>query len=182
MKRATLKLSEIKPYGKNNRKHSPEQIERLAAQIQAHGFDQPIVVDENYVIIKGHARLKALKKLKEKTTEVIVNDQLTEEQKKAARIADNQLGLLSEWDTSNLVSEMDELRLVDFDVMLTGFDKWDLDPDAAENSDDFEPHIPEDRDEKKETKYGLVVHFDDPESMDELFIELKDRGLKVKSI
>jgi site-specific DNA-methyltransferase (adenine-specific) len=120
------KPSELKPYQRNNRKHPPEQIEKLAKQIAAHGWDVPIVVDKDLVIIKGHARLKAAKKLKLKTVPVIVRDDLTPEQCAAARLADNKLGELAEIDMEAIQTELDALKAIDFDLDLTAFDSWEV--------------------------------------------------------
>jgi len=130
------KPSELKPYERNNRKHPPEQIEKLAKQIAAHGWDVPIVADKDLVIIKGHARLKAAKKLKLKTVPVIVRDDLTPEQCAAARLADNKLGELAEIDMEAIQAELDALKAIDFDLDLTAFDSWS--PFAVESEEGTE--------------------------------------------
>jgi DNA modification methylase len=119
-----VKTSELKPYGNNNRKHPKEQVDKLAKQIEAHGWDVPIVVDKDMCIIKGHARLKAAKKLKLKTVPVIVRDDLTPEQCAAARLADNKLSELAEIDMSAIQTELDALKAINFDLDLTAFDSW----------------------------------------------------------
>jgi hypothetical protein len=91
MKIVEMKPSELKPYARNNRKHPQAQIDKLAKQIAAHGWDVPIVVDKDFVIIKGHCRWKCAKQLKLKTVPVVVRDDLTPEQCNAARLADNKL-------------------------------------------------------------------------------------------
>jgi DNA modification methylase len=128
--------SELKPYIRNNRKHPKEQIDKLAKQISAHGWDVPIVVDKDLVIIKGHGRLKAAKQLKLKTVPVIVRDDLTEEQCNAARLADNKLGELAEIDMAAIQLELDALKAIDFDLDLTAFDSWN--PFAEEAKEEAE--------------------------------------------
>ncbi len=123
MKIETRKLSDIKPYEKNAKKHPKEQIEALAAQITAHGFDVPIVVDAQGVIIKGHGRWAALKKLGRKDAPVIVRTDLSEAQAKAARLADNKLGEVG-YDFGLLADEMLELEGLQFDLGLTGWEEW----------------------------------------------------------
>jgi DNA modification methylase len=124
MKIVEMKPSELKPYARNNRKHPKEQIDKLAKQIAAHGWDVPIVVDKDFVIIKGHCRWKCAKQLKLKTVPVVVRDDLTPEQCNAARLADNKLSELAEVDMEAIQTELDALKEINFDLDLTAFDSW----------------------------------------------------------
>ena len=172
-----LKPSELKPYEHNNRKHPAKQIEKLCKQIEAHGFDVPIVVDANNVIIKGHARHAAAKKLKLKTVPVIVRADLTPEQCAAARLADNKLSELAEVDMVAIQAELDALHAINFDLDLTAFDSWVI----GETVPAFEPDLPdEDEGEKADGPLILRVEFDNDDERQQLFFELRDRGLKVK--
>jgi DNA modification methylase len=136
MKIVEMKPSELKPYERNNRKHPKEQIDKLAKQIAAHGWDVPIVVDKDFVIIKGHGRLKAAKQLKLKTVPVVVRDDLTPEQCNAARLADNKLSELAEVDMEAIQAELDALKEINFDLDLTAFDSWNpFAVDAAEGTE-----------------------------------------------
>jgi len=136
MKIVEMKPSELKPYARTNRKHPKEQIDKLAKQIAAHGWDVPIVVDKDFVIIKGHGRLKAAKQLKFKTVPVVVRDDLTPEQCNAARLADNKLSELAEVDMEAIQAELDALKEINFDLDLTAFDSWNpFAVDAAEGSE-----------------------------------------------
>ena len=113
------KLEEIAPY-ENNPRNNKESIEYVANSIREFGFQQPIVVDKNGVIIAGHTRYEASKKLKLKEVPVIVADKLTDEQVRAYRLADNKAGESSEWIDELLGEELagiDELNMEDF-----GFD------------------------------------------------------------
>ena len=170
---ATKKL---KPYKQNNRIHPQEQIDLLALQIEKHGFDQPIVCDENYVILKGHARLKAAQLLKMPTVPTIVREGLTESAKRAIRIADNKLSELSTSDQVNLTIEMSDLQLAGYDLKLTGFSDWDVAPVIEE----FAPNIPEDSPKKFSEKLRLIIECRDQDELDMLFSELNDRELRVK--
>lgn len=114
-------IGAIKPYKRNNKKHNKAQIDKLAMHIQGVGWDVPIVVDEEMVILKGHGRLEAAKQLGLEQVPIIVRDGLTEAQKKAVRIADNKLAELAEWDTENLKFELDDLELAGFDIEEIGF-------------------------------------------------------------
>ena len=100
---------DIKPYDKNPRKND-DAVRFVANSIREFGFRQPIIVDRDMVIICGHTRWKAAKSLKMKEVPVIVADDLTEEQVKAYRIADNSTGEVAEWDYDILVPEMDSLE------------------------------------------------------------------------
>lgn len=146
MKTPKIKLvatSSLKPYDKNAKKHSPEQVKRLAEHIKRHGFDQPIVVWENkdgeLVIIKGHGRLEALKYLKAPNAPVIVRDDLTEEQADAMRIADNALSSV-EYDTKLIAEETRRLLDFDMDAIDFGFSKKD-EQMFIENLDETVPDV-----------------------------------------
>jgi ParB-like chromosome segregation protein Spo0J len=120
----TVPIDKIKPYGKNAKTHPDKQIELLAKQI-ADGFDQPIVVDKDYVIIKGHGRRLAAIKMGLTTVPIIIRDDLTPDQVKAARIADNKLAE-TDWDMELLSEELASLA-DDFDLLDLGFNGSELD-------------------------------------------------------
>ena len=112
------KPEELIPYRNNVKKHSKEQIENVAASIKAFGFVQPVVVDRNNVIVIGHSRTMAAKKLGMKEIPVVIADALSEEEVKALRIADNKLNE-SVWDSEKLEMELGEIK----------WDMWDMDFD-----------------------------------------------------
>lgn len=114
-----VKLSEIRPYERNPRRND-SAVDAVAASIKEFGWQQPIVVDKDGVIIAGHTRYKAAKKLKCKEVPVVYADNLTEEQAKAYRLADNKTSELAEWDADLLSEEL--LDLQDFDMGQFGFD------------------------------------------------------------
>lgn len=128
-----MKISEVKPYSNNPRKISEEAIQRVAASIREFGFKQPIVIDSNSVIIAGHTRLKAAELLGLETVPVIRADDLTPEQVKAYRLADNKVAEATDWDMNALDKELAEILDIDMDEF--GFDITDIDPDAFD--DDF---------------------------------------------
>lgn len=113
------KVTEIKPYERNPR-NNEGAADAVAASIKEFGWQQPIVVDRDGVIIAGHTRYKAAQKLGCKTVPVVVADELTEEQVKAYRLADNKTGELAGWDFSALEEELTELSA--FDMQQFGFD------------------------------------------------------------
>jgi len=130
-------IENIKPYEKNAKKHPKKQIEAVAKSIKEFGFNQPIVLDKDNVIIVGHGRFEASKLLGLKDVPTITVD-LPEDKVKAYRLADNKLNE-SEWDMSLAIEELKDLSDEMFD--LTGFDKdLILEPDEM---DDEVPEVPE---------------------------------------
>ena len=129
------KLKALMPYEKNTKKHDKTQIANVAESIRQYGFVQPIVVDKNDVIVIGHCRYEAAKKLKLETVPCVCVDELTDEQVKALRIVDNKSNE-SPWDMEFLADELAEVDLsaFDFDFGLEDEGK-DYSPD--EFGDDF---------------------------------------------
>ena len=117
-----VKLKDIHPYP-NNPRVNDDAVEAVANSIQEFGFKNPIIVDNEYVIIAGHTRYKAAKKLKLKEVPVIVADDLSEQQVKALRIADNKTSELSDWDGDLLGKELSSI--IDIDMSLFGFTNGD---------------------------------------------------------
>jgi DNA modification methylase len=118
-------ISQIKPYENNPRINDPG-VDAVAASIREFGFRQPIVVDEQGVIIVGHTRYKAAAKLGLKEVPIHVAKGLSPAQAKAYRIADNQTATLSHWNEELLPSELLQLQEMDFNLSLTGFSDDDL--------------------------------------------------------
>lgn len=113
------KIKDIHPYEKNPRRND-EAVQFVAESIRVFGFKVPIVLDSNNIVVAGHTRLKAAKKLGLKEVPCIVADDLTEEQVKAFRLADNKVSEAAEWDFDLLDSELEDL--LDFDMTVFGFD------------------------------------------------------------
>lgn len=135
-----VNTSSLKTYKGNPKTHTQEQIDKLAAIFDKYGFDVPIVVDEHNVIIKGHARFAAAKQLKWPQVPVLIRKDLTEQQVKASRIADNVVAE-SYWDMPALIAELEALyNLDDSNVAMidTGFSDIELKsllPGLMENED-----------------------------------------------
>ena len=106
------KITEIIPYEKNARKND-EAVKYVAESIKNFGFKVPIVIDKNNVIVAGHTRYKASKKLGLKEVPCIVADDLTEEQIKAYRLADNKVAEQAEWDFDLLGEELSDILDID---------------------------------------------------------------------
>jgi len=132
-----VSINKIVPYKNNAKKHLRKQIEQVANSIKEFGFNQPIVVDKNNIIIVGHGRLEASKLLELKEVPVLQID-LSEEQAKAYRLADNKLNE-SDWDIDLVVEELKELSEPMLD--LTGFDK-DLILEPEEKDDIIPEDVP----------------------------------------
>ena len=126
-----VEVEKLIPYENNPRKND-EAVDKVALSISAFGFKVPIVIDANNVIVTGHTRMKAAKKLGLKTVPCILANDLTEEQIKAFRLADNKVGEFSEWDDEKLMKELDGLEI---DMSLYGFE-FPLDDDDDEGDDD----------------------------------------------
>ena len=119
------RLDEIKPY-ENNPRNNDNAVDAVANSIREFGFKVPIVVDSDGVIVAGHTRYKAAKKLGLKTVPCIVADDLNEEQINAFRLADNKVGEIATWDLDTLKVELDNIGEIDLSGM--GFDLNDDKP------------------------------------------------------
>ena len=137
------------PYAANSRTHTDEQVAQIAASIKEFGWTNPILIDGDNVIIAGHGRLLAARKLGMEKVPIICIDHLTKAQQKALVIADNQLATNAGWDMDMLKAEIEGLKLEDFDVDLLGFDDKFLDgllePEPTEGltDEDAVPEVPE---------------------------------------
>lgn len=151
MKVENWDISKVKPYANNPRKND-DAVEATANSIEEFGWQQPIVVDKNGVIIVGHTRLKAAKKLKLKQVPVTVAENLTNEQVKAYRLADNKTGDLADWESKMLNEELEEILNIDMEQF--GFDPED-DEEAEE-----EPEVEFSQELNEENNY-IVLKFDD---------------------
>ena len=119
-------LAKLIPYARNPRTHSDAQVAQIAASITAFGFNAPIAVDTEAGIICGHGRWLAARKLGLTHVPVIVLDHLTDAQKRAYIISDNQLALNAGWNDTLLAAELAALQQEDFDVGLIGFEDEEL--------------------------------------------------------
>lgn len=151
----SMKISEVKPYP-NNPRNNDDGVEAVANSIKEFGWQQPIVVDKDNVIIVGHTRYKAAKKLGMKEVPVVVANNLTPEQVKAYRLADNKTGELTDWDMSLLDDELGDIA--DINMSDFGFD-LDIPEDKEEvQEDDFDEEVPEEPKSKLGQIYQLGRH------------------------
>jgi len=124
MKVKEIEIEKLIPY-ENNPRHNDNAVEAVANSIREFGFQQPIVVDKNMVVVAGHTRLKGAQTLGLKTVPIVVADGLTDEQIRAYRLADNKVGELATWDTKTLEIELGAIEGIDMEDF--GFELPDLD-------------------------------------------------------
>jgi ParB-like chromosome segregation protein Spo0J len=128
MKHGSTPIDRLIPYARNARMHSEAQVAQIAASIREFGFCNPVLIDADGGIIAGHGRVMAARKLGLDEVPTITLDHLTETQKRAYIIADNRLAETGGgWDQELLALEMEDLRLEEFDLNMTGFDAEALD-------------------------------------------------------
>ena len=153
MKIETRKLTEIKPYPNNPRKND-QAVEAVSESIRQCGYVAPIIVDEDGVILAGHTRYKALKRLSYTEAEVVVKEGLSEEQKRKYRLLDNKTNELAEWDYDLLAEELDGLDFGDLDL------DWGIELEGPKEvqEDDYDIVPPEEPKAKMGDIYQLGRH------------------------
>lgn len=149
----TVKITKIQPYQNNAKKHPAKQIKQIAESIKQFGFNQPLVLDKDGVIIVGHGRFEAAKQLGMEELPVIYAKNLNEQQVKAYRLADNKLNE-SEWDMKLVIEDLKTLDAPMID--LTGFSS-DLVIEPGEKDDEV-PEVPEEPKAKLGDIYQLGRH------------------------
>ena len=152
MELVTIPLSKIKPYERNPRKND-EAVAAVMESIKQCTYVAPIIVDENNVILAGHTRYKALKKLGKTEAEVVVKSGLSDEQKRKYRLLDNKTAELADWDFNMLADELDGLDFGDLDLDFG----IDFEEKEAEE-DDYEVKVPEEPKSKPGQIYQLGRH------------------------
>lgn len=130
-------ITDLKPYKKNAKKHPKEQVERIANSIKEFGFTQPVLIDKHNSVVAGHGRVLGAKKAGLKQVPTICLDDLTPEQIKAYRLADNKLNE-SGWDEKLVSEEISELLKSDIDMEAFGFNMDILEDETVE----VEPEVP----------------------------------------
>lgn len=156
-----IPVDALKPYERNARAHHDEDVNVIVNSIQTFGFDDPIGIwgDEN-IIVEGHGRLMAAKKIGMKEVPCIRLDHLTDEQRKAYALVHNKSAELSEWDDELLDLELDELELTDIDMSDFGFELSDGGAETPEISEDnYDGEVPEEAKAKVGDVYRLGNHF-----------------------
>ena len=146
MKTETWPLERLIDYARNPRKND-HAVDRVAAAIREFGFRVPIVAKSDGLVVDGHLRLKAARKLGLAEVPVVLADDLTDAQVKAFRISVNRMAELAEWDSELLALELGELGELGFDLKLTGFNEGEI---AALSLDDAKPPTKEQESSTKE--------------------------------
>tara|TARA_B100000965_G_scaffold406812_1_gene448929 strand:- start:8048 stop:8695 length:648 start_codon:yes stop_codon:yes gene_type:complete len=168
-------LSRLKPYEKNARNHSEEQVAQIAVSISKFGFLNPILVDGSDGIVAGHGRLQAAKELALEEVPVVVLDHLTPQQKRAYVLVDNKLAENATWDQELLQEEIVQLNLEDFDISVLGWDE-----DEIKDIMDYDPNLEGDEGEGEgarglgEPVVAYNIIFDDEQQQHDWFEFLKD--------
>src|SRR5437588_3987498 len=140
-----IPLSQIVPYARNARVIPPAAVDKVAASIKENKWRQPIVVDKDFVIIVGHVRYLAAQKLGFEQVPVHIAEDLTPRQVRAYRLMDNRSHEETAWNQELLTIELGELKDLDSDLSLTGFDPLEIDRLLGQAEGDMEevPPLPE---------------------------------------
>lgn len=160
-----IAVKDLIPYEKNTKKHDDVQINNVAESIKQYGFVQPIVIDKNNVVVIGHCRLLAAKKLKMSDVPCVCVEDLTEEQVKALRIVDNKSNE-SPWDFDFLADELTEINLDAFNF------------DFGVSFDDDDTEIKEREEIALNESISVVVECADDEEAETIFEKLSEEGYK----
>ena len=182
-------INDLKPYEKNAKIHTQEQIEQIKKSIEQFGMNDPIAIwGKDNLIVEGHGRLEALKQLGYKEVDCIRLDHLTDEERKAYTLAHNKLTMNSDFDIDILRTELENLKELDFDLELTGFNVDELDDILGKNEEEKEiiedevPEVPEEPKAKLGDIYQLGSHrlmCGDSTSIDDVKKLTKDKKLKL---
>ena len=161
-----VSVDKLKPYEKNARKHQDADVQTIVASIKEFGFDDPIGVwgDEN-LIVEGHGRLLAAKKLGMETVPCIRLDHLTDEQRRAYALAHNKTAEMSEWNFDILPEELD--NIFDIDMEQFGFD---IEKDETT----------ERKDVKYEESISVVIDCDTEEQAETIYEKLRNEGFECR--
>ncbi len=163
------KLIELREY-ENNPRNNANAVAAVAASIKEFGFKVPIVIDAAGVIIAGHTRAKAAAQLGLQTVPCIVADDLTDEQIRAFRLADNKTGELAGWDFEKLEAELAQLQ--EMDMSAFGFTQDEEQTDTQKEREDLS--------KKVNAIYEVIVECADEYEQEEVFTRLSGEGLQCR--
>lgn len=166
-------IERLIPYARNPRKNDA-QVDRMVSAIKEFGFRIPVVAKSDGTVVDGHLRLKAAQKLGLKEVPVALADELTEAQVKAFRLLANKSANWAEWDDELLKLELKELKELDFDLALTGFDAEELGDLWLEGTTE-----PKNEEQYFET-YSVVIDCENEAEQEAFYKEFTERGLKCR--
>jgi ParB-like chromosome segregation protein Spo0J len=169
-------IDDLIPYVNNSRTHSEEQVTQVASSIKEFGFTNPILVDNEGGIIAGHGRLLAARKLGMDEVPTIVLSGLSDAQRKAYVIADNQLALNSGWDFELLKIEIEGLDELGFDIEIMGFDDDFLPTMLADDAMEEAEIMAQDLSEKVGDGFELIITCDSEQSLESAYQKANDMG------
>ena len=178
-------INAIKPYENNARLHSSIQINQIMQSIKEFGFTNPLIIDTEYNLIAGHGRLEALKQLNKidfKDNPILnvsciqVKD-LSDTQKRALCLADNQIALNSTWDNEKLQDELEKLANENFNFDYLGFDDSVFDGFIDDEANDDKGH-----DKHLKENFTLCIECNNESELQKLYDDFKDKGYKCKII
>lgn len=173
MKIIELATESLVPYENNPRNNAPA-VKAVAESIKQFGFKVPIVIDKNNIIVAGHTRLKAAKKLGLETVPCIRADDLTDEQVRAFRLADNKTAELASWKIDKLQQEL--LEINEIDMLNFGFEL----PAAETGNDEAEETTTPNFEYKPQ--FGVIVICQDKTEQGEVYVALTAEGYDCKKI
>ena len=177
----SMKLDDVIPYARNPR-HNTDAVDKVAASIKEFGFRQPIVVDGGMVIVAGHTRYLAAKKLKLTEVPVHIAKDLTPAQAKAYRLADNRTHEEAKWDDELLALELGELDdAPDLDIKLTGFDAKEIEQYLHIDAGGIDGAGDDPTGNYKE-QYGVIVVCDNEAQQEEVYSKLNGEGYNCKVV
>lgn len=181
-----INIDKINPYDKNARTHSTKQLEQIMNSIKQYGFTNPLLIDENNNLIAGHGRLEAVKQLNRVDFKnnplmelpAIIIEGLSEADKKALIIADNQIALNAGWDYEILSQELNELADISYDLDLLAFDN--IDELLSYDLDDIDENVKELKEVEINQKYELLIKCKNESELERAYNENIERGYECK--
>jgi ParB-like chromosome segregation protein Spo0J len=171
MKIKEIEISKVIPYARNPR-NNVDAVAGVAASLKEYGWQQPIVVDSEMVVVVGHTRLLAAQQLGFEMVPVHIASDLSPQQIKAYRLADNRVGENATWDNELLKIEFDDLESDGFDLDLTGFTADEINKKEEEYTTNDDNFLID------ENENSVIVKTENENECAELFEELKGRGFK----
>lgn len=152
-----MNVEDLIPYI-NNPRHNENAIDKVASSIKEFGFKVPIVIDKDKVVVTGHTRLLASKKLGLEQVPCVVADDLSKAQIKAFRLADNKVSEFSTWDMELLKVELEELEELNFEVSDLGFEFMSIDQLDIPTFDDFDDEEEDEEEEEETSSEGIIQY------------------------